>query len=48
MTNKEVKDLIEDVRSTHGATLSREGCLDLFNYIEVLQERLRQLKRQNF
>jgi hypothetical protein len=36
----EIKWLIEDIRSTPGATLSREGCLDLFNYIEELYEAL--------
>jgi len=32
--------LIEDLRSTPGASLSREGCLDMADYIEELESKL--------
>lgn len=40
----QVNGLIEDLRNTSGATLSREGCLILANLIEEYQRENKELK----
>lgn len=35
--SREIDELIDDLRTTQGATLSREGCLELADFIDDLQ-----------
>lgn len=41
---EETNGLIEDLRTTEGATLSREGCLTLANLIEEQQKEIERLE----
>jgi hypothetical protein len=42
-----IMGMIDDLRSIPDSKLSREGCLELADYIDELQEEVEQLKRDN-